>query len=107
MYGVSEKAIRDVWTARTWAKETWHLEPLRALALKQTGRPKGRRDSKPRLKNGSYHPAASSINVLVGFDSSLDEQLGEWNVGTWCTQRSSDPFEEDWLIAKAALDILP
>ena len=48
MYGISEKAIRDIWTARTWATETWHLEPSRELVLKQAGRPKGRADSKPR-----------------------------------------------------------
>ena len=48
MYGVSEKAIRDIWTARTWARETWHLEPSRDMVLKQAGRPKGRTDSKPR-----------------------------------------------------------
>ena len=48
IYGISEKAIRDIWTARTWATETWHLEPSRELVLKQAGRPKGRTDSKPR-----------------------------------------------------------
>ena len=52
MYDVSEKAIRDIWTARTWATETWHLEPSRELVLRQAGRPKGRTDSKPRrIKN--------------------------------------------------------
>ncbi len=29
MYGVSEKTIRDIWTARTWSKETDILEPTR------------------------------------------------------------------------------
>ena len=48
IYGVSEKAIRDIWTARTWARETWHLEPSRDMVLKQAGRPKGSADSKPR-----------------------------------------------------------
>ena len=48
MYGMSEKAIRDIWTARTWARETWHLEPSRDMVLKQAGRPKGSADSKPR-----------------------------------------------------------
>ena len=48
IYGVSEKAIRDIWTARTWATETWHLDPSCELVLKQAGRPKGRTDSKPR-----------------------------------------------------------
>ena len=48
IYGVSEKTIRDIWTNRTWTRETWHLEPSRQVVLKQTGRPKGRTDSRPR-----------------------------------------------------------
>ena len=48
IYGVSEKTIRDIWTTRTWTRETWHLEPSRQVVLKQTGRPKGRTDSRPR-----------------------------------------------------------
>jgi hypothetical protein len=48
-YGVSEKTVRDIWTARTWASETWHLDPSRAIKIKQhTGRPLGSRNSKPR-----------------------------------------------------------
>ena len=53
MYGVSEKAIRDIWTARTWARETWHLEPSRTLVLKQVGRPRGSKDSRPRQKTST------------------------------------------------------
>ena len=49
-YGVSEKTIRDIWSGRTWAKETWHLEPSRTLVLRQVGRPRGIKDSKPRQK---------------------------------------------------------
>ena len=37
-YGVSEKAIRDIWTARTWAQETLHLEPSRVQRRKITER---------------------------------------------------------------------
>ena len=47
-YGVSEKAVRDIWTARTWARETWHLDQSRELELKKAGRPRGSRDSRPR-----------------------------------------------------------
>ena len=55
MYGMSEKAIRDIWTARTWARETWHLEPSRTLVLKQAGRPRGSKDSRPRQQKRSIH----------------------------------------------------
>jgi hypothetical protein len=50
VYGVSEKAIRDIWNGRTWSRETWHLDTSRPLHLKLTGRPKGCRDSKPRKR---------------------------------------------------------
>jgi hypothetical protein len=58
-YGVSEKAVRDIWTARTWATETWHLDPSRAVKIKQSGRPLGSRDSKPR------NPRQASIGVCA------------------------------------------
>ena len=48
LYGVNKKAIRDIWTARTWAAETWHLDTSRTPKVKPTGRPLGSRDSKPR-----------------------------------------------------------
>ena len=47
-FKVSEKAVRDIWTGRTWSSETWPLDTTRVLEHKRIGRPKGRRDSKPR-----------------------------------------------------------
>ena len=51
-YGVSSKAIRDIWVGRTWYRETFHLDPSRSDAaerlMKRVGRPKGAKDSKPR-----------------------------------------------------------
>ena len=55
-YGVSEKAIRDIWTGRTWAAETWHLDTSRELKVKISGRPLGSRDSKPRKKSCDSKP---------------------------------------------------
>jgi hypothetical protein len=49
-FGVSEKAIRDIWKGRTWSRETWHLDTTRPLQLKIPGRPKGCRDTKPRAR---------------------------------------------------------
>ena len=50
-YGVSEKAVRDIWTARTWAKETRHLDPQRPPRVsKLPGRPLGKRDGVPRRR---------------------------------------------------------
>ena len=50
LYSVSEKAVRDIWKGRTWAKETWHLDKARSLAIKKMGRPIGRMDTKPRKR---------------------------------------------------------
>ena len=35
-YGVSEKTIRDVWTARTWSEETGVLDPERRMHTRAT-----------------------------------------------------------------------
>ena len=48
LYGVSEKAVRDIWTGRTWSKETWHLDESRPLPIRKMGRPLGRKDAQPR-----------------------------------------------------------
>ena len=48
LYGVSEKAVRDIWTGRTWSKETWHLDESRPFPAKKMGRPLGRKDGQPR-----------------------------------------------------------
>ena len=31
LFNVSQKTIRDIWNARTWARETQHLDPWRHL----------------------------------------------------------------------------
>ena len=42
IYGLSEKAIRDIWKGRTWCDETSQFEPSRpARAAGPPGRPKG------------------------------------------------------------------
>ena len=48
-FNVSEKTVRDIWSARTWHNETLPLDVNRIpRAAKKTGRPPGRFDSKPR-----------------------------------------------------------
>jgi hypothetical protein len=68
-YGVSAKTVRDIWTARTWATETWHLDPSRAVKIKQLGRPLGSRDSKPRKPKqssvGGYYKSSVSLYHAV------------------------------------------
>jgi hypothetical protein len=50
-YGISEKAVRDIWKGRTWLRETMHLDPsLAALAsrLRPPGRPRVQTDGASR-----------------------------------------------------------
>ena len=63
-YGVSEKAIRDIWTGRTWAAETWHLDKSRTIKIKPSGRPTGSLDKtarKPRQPT-RLHPHSDASN---------------------------------------------
>ena len=52
-FGVSEKTIRDIWSGRTWYKETLALDPCRPDARdrlrRKIGRPRGTKDSQPRI----------------------------------------------------------
>jgi hypothetical protein len=52
LYGVNEKTVRDIWSGRTWSKETRHLDPSRALAFKKARSPTGSKDTKPRVSRG-------------------------------------------------------
>ena len=63
VYGVSEKAVRDIWTGRTWSRETWHLDMSRPLQVRLTGRPKGRKDSKPRKSRANRHERSTSTEL--------------------------------------------
>ena len=38
-YGVSEKTIRDIWTARTWSEETSILDPKRHKSANESVEP--------------------------------------------------------------------
>jgi hypothetical protein len=53
-YGVSSKAIRDIWKGRSWLEATfdlWNVEDRPAKRI--IGRPKGKKDSKPRLRGSN------------------------------------------------------
>lgn len=65
-YGVSEKAIRDIWTGRTWSKETWPLEPSRVMQIKRLGRPKGSKDLRPRKKRSTL--LETQIELIDGLN---------------------------------------
>ena len=58
-YGVSSKAIRDIWKGRSWLEATYDLWDVNDRpALRILGRPKGKKDSKPRIR-ANKNPAQS------------------------------------------------
>ena len=70
IFHVSEKAVRDIWTGRTWSRETWHLDTSRTLQIKQPGRPKGSKDSQPRKRRArdsvAHLDESSSFSIAAG-----------------------------------------
>jgi hypothetical protein len=84
-FHVSEKTVRDIWSARTWHDETLPLDVNRIpREAKKTGRPPGRCDSKPRkprtLKSSTSpqstkhaEPIADSIQTYPSNDSSRNQ----------------------------------
>ena len=56
-YGVSSKAIRDIWNGRSWLEATydlWNVDDRPARRI--IGRPKGKKDSKPRMRGSKGQP---------------------------------------------------
>ena len=115
-YGVSEKAVRDIWTGRTWSKETWHLDASRSRPLKKMGRPVGRQDTKPRksriitrkLDSTKLHDATdvASSHLDSHHDKSIDEQLHEWYLRCVVDGDFQDPFARDLVLHDCLLQEL-
>ena len=74
IFGVSAKAVRDIWRGRTWAKETWHMSKTRLPPNTQIGRPRGSRDSKPRRTRLFHRLTPSSYAAATEFPSSCTVQ---------------------------------
>jgi len=76
-FGVSEKTVRDIWSARTWYSETLHLDQSRpARAGRKPGRPKGRKNSVKRQQKLAKN--------------------AEPNSGLSASTHPYDPFHDDW-----------
>jgi hypothetical protein len=90
-YGISEKAVRDIWKGRTWSRETRHLDTTSTVVLKKVGRPIGRRDQKPRKKrvvtapNHSAFPTvlpASGTAQHIIFSKAIENSVGSGSLHT-------------------------
>ena len=71
---MSEKAVRDIWTGRTWSKETCHLDESRPFPTKKMGRPLGRKDAQPRKPKSLLTIPESSNISQTAIDVSLKPQ---------------------------------
>jgi hypothetical protein len=121
MYGISVKTVRDIWVGRTWYRATFHLDRLNPLSperlQKKAGRPKGAKDSKPRMRKNPYDisdcfydglfgvqncepdcpkpsdsddPIQCKLKTSLEFQSWLDFPMESFDAGF------EDPFREDW-----------
>ena len=77
-YGVSEKAVRDIWNGRTWLRETMHLDPIMAARLRpprclhlcvDQGKADGSDPSKPNLDASSSAADLSPASARFKFPS--------------------------------------
>jgi hypothetical protein len=66
-FGVSEKAVRDIWTGRTWAKETMHLESMLPTFEIRTIDPQiDGADQRPRNRMASIELQSASKASMIG-----------------------------------------
>ena len=116
-FGVNEKTVRDIWSGRTWAKETLHVwhgycessgspsqivehkQPMGAIltAGHQAPRPDHNHECRDesKLKNTGHCNDDLEHCSDPGF-TSVDEQFWRWEDTIWCDLCSSDPFKLDW-----------
>ncbi len=94
LYGIGEKTVRDIWTGRTWSKETQHLK--RARNPQKTG-------GQSKVTGSSMRPKAISVEKNLPFRDapaslagSVDQQLHEWDQAFWIDHEGDDPFHDDW-----------
>jgi hypothetical protein len=90
--GVSEKTVRDIWSGRTWSKETCHLDPFRTVTFKKIGRPAGSKDTKPRKARNTQ-----SMPVKFGREQ-IHQSQGENDLPQAQTEEASFKPEADALV---------
>ena len=117
-FGVSEKAIRDIWKGRTWIRETMHLDPKRVERvglLRLPGRPRKSKQNRG-IKANEALPAKQPKSTAFTNPSSLPKQdensnllfpmtpiQPDWVWVTWPeleplpeSSTEEDPFHDDW-----------
>ena len=102
-FGVSEKTVRDIWTARTWGNETLPWDPDRKPRVSRpTGRPLGSQDRAPRRKRTAQEYTGSPMHLDPGVTTSQDISLTDRHSvisGTVMPLSSMCQLQEHWLFA--------
>ena len=70
-YGVSEKAIRDIWTGRTWSSVTQPPAPDQPRGRRMVGRPEGRKDQWPRRKIFVVSSQLAGTTILTRSETNM------------------------------------
>ena len=82
-YKVSSKAIRDIWKGRSWLDSTFDLwDSVDRPPRRTIGRPKGKKDSKPRSRGANTVEPNSLLNgpeIDEGEDSTRNNALCDVN----------------------------
>jgi hypothetical protein len=121
-YGVSEKAVRDIWKGRTWFRETSHLPDTSGLLqVKKRTRPmkvkehrivsainlespvniddgSAKQHSELSMESKAWLQCTNTLAQFAHHQVSVDEQLHEWNQSMWldAASQEADPFLHDW-----------
>jgi hypothetical protein len=77
-YNVSSKAIRDIWKGRSWLEATfnlWNIDDRPARRI--LGRPKGKKDSKPRASKQNRKMYASAQSSGEGWSASEGKNVSQ------------------------------
>jgi hypothetical protein len=76
MYRVSSKAIRDIWTGRSWLDATYDLwDPSDRPERKMMGRPKGSRDKQPRKRKETMTTCPSLQSCVEAKTHTMTKRL--------------------------------
>ena len=86
-YGVSPKAIRDIWIGRSWLEATYDLWSVEDRPTRRIiGRPKGKKDSKPRKT------LLKQLSPTEGSNTSLSQVVSPLTRSEWYFEQNQNSF---------------
>ena len=97
LFGISEKAVRDIWKGRTWARQTLHLDPNRLLSTTN-----GRVMRQASTDFGPSHASRHKLNLgqpsdvrepSINHDHSPDTSIDS-PISAFATSQSGQQYHE-------------